>query len=152
MNRWLGVRMYALTALLILSVASAGAKGQSPTRQRWWQSSEVKARLKLSAEQVDSLDKIYSGTLAKRHESTRRLNNERAALSKILAEMAADEIDVIRQIDRVEAARSTVRKTRTLMIFRMYRVLNQEQRASLKSLGAQAVRQQTSKPFQPRCH
>ena len=152
MDRWLSVPMYTLIALLILSAASVDARGQSPTRHKWWQSDEVKALLKLSTEQVASLDEIYGGTQAKQRESIRHLRTEETTLSKIIAEMSADEIDVIRQIDRVEAARSKVRKNRTLMVFRMYRVLSLEQRARLKSWRTQAVREHTSKPSQPRCH
>ena len=143
--------MYTLIALLILSAASVDARGQSPTRHKWWQSDEVKALLKLSTEQVASLDEIYGGTQAKQRESVLFLRTEETILSKIIAEMSADEIDVIRQINRVETARSKVRKNRTLMVFRMYRVLSLEQRARLKSWRTQAG-EHTSKPSQPRCH
>ena len=66
------------------------------------------------------------------HESYRRLNGEERTLSRMIANMQVEEIDITRQIDRVEAARSELSKTRTLMVFRMYRVLNPAQRTALK--------------------
>ena len=58
----------------------------------------------------------------------RRLNAEERTLSQLVADMNVEEIDVTRQIDRVEAARSELSKTRILMVFRMHRVLTATQR------------------------
>ena len=66
------------------------------------------------------------------HESYHRLNAEERMLSQMIANMQVEEIDITRQIDRVEAARSELSKTRTLMVFRMYRVLDPTQRSALK--------------------
>ena len=121
-----------LVALVVAGAATpleAGA--QNRQRHRWWQSGEVTALLDLSAEQAANLDRIYQRSLPKMHESYRRLNAEERTLSRMIANMQVEEIDITRQIDRVEAARSELSKTRTLMVFRMYRVLNPTQRAAL---------------------
>ena len=52
--------------------------------------------------------------------------------------MNVQEIDVTRQIDRVEATRSELSKTRILMVFRMYRVLSAAQRETLDEWRARA--------------
>jgi Spy/CpxP family protein refolding chaperone len=57
----------------------------------------------------------------------RRLNAEERTLSHLVADINVEEIDVTRQIDRVEAARSELSKTRILMVFRMSRVLTATQ-------------------------
>jgi Spy/CpxP family protein refolding chaperone len=44
---------------------------------------------------------------------------------------AADEPSVKAQLDRVEAARSEANKARVLMLYRMNKLLTQEQRAKL---------------------
>jgi Spy/CpxP family protein refolding chaperone len=111
------------------AVVEAGEQGRRP--HRWWQSAEVRALLELTDEQSGGLDKIYRRTLPKQRESMRRLNAEERTLSELVADMDVEEIDVTRQIDRVEAARSELSKTRILMVFRMHRVLTETQRSSL---------------------
>ena len=61
----------------------------------------------------------------------RRLNAEERTLSQLVGDMDVEEIDVTRQIDRVEATRSELSKTRILMVFRMHRNLTQTQRDDL---------------------
>ena len=61
----------------------------------------------------------------------RRLNAEELTMSALIADMDVQEIDVIRQIDRVQAAQSELSKSRILMVFRMYRVLSAAQRDTL---------------------
>lgn len=126
--RWWGVVLAVVVAANVW--AEAGAQGRRP--HRWWQSGEVTALLDLSGRQAADLDRIYRDTLPKMHESYHRLKAEERTLSQMIATMQVEEIDVTRQIDRVEAARSELSKTRTLMVFRMYRVLDPTQRAALK--------------------
>ena len=123
----------AAVVLLVLSATSAVAGEQSRRPQRWWQSTEVRALLELSDDQSERLDKIYRRTLPKQRESMRRLNAEERTLSLLISDMNVEEIDVTRQVDRLEAARSELNKTRTLMVFRMYRVLTERQHARLKA-------------------
>ncbi len=124
----------SLLFALVVAGASAPLEADAQSRRphRWWQSEEVTALLDLSGEQAAELDRIYRRSLPKMHESYRRLNAEERTLSRMIANMQVEEIDITRQIDRVEAARSELSKTRTLMVFRMYRVLDPTQRAALK--------------------
>ncbi len=125
----------SLLIVLVMAGASAplDADAQDRRPHRWWQSEEVTSLLDLSEDQAADIDRIYQRSLPKMHESYRRLNGEERTLSRMIANMQVEEIDITRQIDRVEAARSELSKTRTLMVFRMYRVLNPAQRAALKS-------------------
>ena len=128
--RYLEIAAVVLFALTSLPAPAEASEQRHP--HRWWQSDEVKALLELTEDQFVELDEIYRETLPKQRESMRRLNAEERALSKMIADMTVAEIDVTRQVDRVEAARSELSKTRTLMVFRMYRVLTEGQRATLK--------------------
>ena len=114
----------AVVVVLLVSGADAGEQGRRP--HRWWQSDDVKALLELT-----DLDRIYRRALPKMRESMRRLNAEERALSGLVADMEVEELDVTRQIDRVEAARSELSKTRILMVFRMHRILTNTQRDAL---------------------
>ena len=46
----------------------------------------------------------------------------------------------MRTIDRVEAARSALAKTRTLMLYRMHRLLSPEQRVRLEAFERERAR------------
>ena len=127
--RWWGSLLVVLAVAIASVPFEAGAQSRRP--HQWWQSDEVTAWLDLSEEQVADLDRIYRDALPKMHESYHRLNAEERTLSHLIANMRVEEIDITRQIDRVEAARSELSKTRTLMVFRMYRVLDPEQRTAL---------------------
>ena len=127
--RWRHMTLLSLVVVTATAVVGAGEQGRRP--HRWWQSDEVKTLLELTDEQSANLDTIYRWTLPKQRESMRRLNAEKRSLSRLIGDMDVEEIDVTRQIDRVEAARSEFNKTRILMVFRMYRVLTEPQRATL---------------------
>ncbi len=128
--RWWGSVLAALVVASAAAPFEAGAQNRRP--HRWWQSDQVTAMLDLSGEQAANLERIYENALPKMHDSYHRLNAEERTLSRMIANMQVEEIDITRQIDRVEAARSELSKTRTLMVFRMYRVLDPAQRTALK--------------------
>ena len=127
--RWRNAALVSLVVVAATAVVAAGEQGRRP--HRWWQSADVKALLELTDEQSAVLDKIYRKALPKLRESMRRLNAEERTLSQLVGDMDVEEIDVTRQIDRVEATRSELSKTRILMVFRMHRVLTQHQRDGL---------------------
>ena len=125
------LRTTVLLGLLVLTASALEANEQGRVPHRWWQSEEVRTELDLTDEQSASLNRIYQQTLPKQRESMRRLYSEQMTLSQLIGDMTVQEIDVTRQIDRVEVTRSELSKTRTLMVFRMYRVLSAAQRETL---------------------
>ena len=125
-------RNVALVILVVATATAAAAAGEQRRRPHgWWQSTDVKTLLELTDEESTTLDTIYRDALPKLHESMRRLNAEESTLSGLVGDMDIEEIDVTRQIDRVEATRSELSKTRILMLFRMYRVMTEDQRTRL---------------------
>ena len=127
--RWLAVALLGVVVVTATAVVEAGEQGRRP--HRWWQSDEVKTLLDLTEDQSTRLDTIFRKMLPQARESMRRLNAEEARLSQLIEDMEVEEIDVTRQIDRVEAARSELSKSRILMVFRMHRVLGDAQRDAL---------------------
>lgn len=125
------LRTATLLGLLVLTPSALEANEQGRVPHRWWHSEEVRTELDLTDEQSASLDRIYQQTLPKQRESMGRLKSEETALSQLIGDMTVQEIDVTRQIDRVEVTRSELSKTRILMVFRMYRVLSAAQRETL---------------------
>ena len=151
MRRWT-ILLLSLVVVTVAPIPSAAANEQDRRAHRWWHSGEDKAALNLTAGQVAALDSIYRRTLPTRRESIRRLKTEENTLSKLIADMSVGESDIIRQIDRVEAARSEYRKTRTLMVFRMYRILNLSQRTTLKEWRTQESNKPGSDRTHPECY
>ena len=151
MRRW-SILLFSLVVATAAPTPSATANEQDRRAHRWWHSDEDKAALNLTAGQVAALDRIYRRTLPQRRESIRRLKTEENTLSKLIADMSVGESDIIRQIDRVEAARSEYRKARTLMVFRMYRILNLSQRTTIKAWSTQESHKRGSDRTQPECY
>ena len=149
MRPW-SILLFSLVVVTATPPPSATANEQDRRVHRWWHSDEDKAALNLTAGQVAALDSIYRRSLPKQHESIRRLRTEEDTLSKLVTDMSVEELDIIRQIDRLEAARSEFRKTRTLMVIRMYRILNVSQRTTLKAWRTQEPNKRDSDRTHPK--
>ena len=128
------LRRVGLTlVVLALAVGSAAAS----QRHKWWQAGEVKTYLGLTDEQTSQIEEIFQSTqptLRQLDKDFRRISDE---LSKMIDEMSADEWEITLQIDKVEAARSALSKARTLMFYRMHKVMTAEQRDAFSKWSEQ---------------
>ncbi len=133
-------RTFALAAVALLlaspGVARHAADGQGQSH-KWWLSDKYKSELGLTAQQSGQIEDIFQATLPKLRSGWRELDRLEGELSKLIAESRVDESQVAQMVDRVEAARAELGKTRTLMLYRMNRVLSPEQRVKLKALHEQ---------------
>lgn len=120
-----------LAVLLALAVSAPALAGQ---KAKWWRSETYQRELRLTSDQVARLDQIFhaSWPTLKRHKL--ELDRLETELSQLIAEGTAEESEVLEMIDRVEASRSALGRTRSLMLFRMHRVLSPSQRTTLKAL------------------
>jgi Spy/CpxP family protein refolding chaperone len=85
----------------------------------------------LTAAQTAEIERIFQSVRDELRAEKAELEKQEAALSRLLSESNDNEAVVVRTVDRVEAARSALAKTRTLMLYRMHRLLSPEQRARL---------------------
>jgi Spy/CpxP family protein refolding chaperone len=122
----------AWAAGLTLAVATAAAAKEE--RPKWWQSERVKAEIGLSDEQSQEIEGVFQAMLPRLRADKADLDREERALSTLLKEAAVDEPAIVEVIDRVEAARARASKSRTIMLYRMYRVLTPEQRIKLDAI------------------
>lgn len=120
------------SATLLLLLASAAPLG-AQSSFAWWKSEQFKKDLGLSPDQAERIDVIYHEALPKLRQSKGELDQQEAELSRLIAGNV-DEIQIVRQIDRVEATRAGLNKMRTLMLFHMRQVLTPEQNGKLKAL------------------
>ena len=135
--------LLALAVGLGPSIAGA-TEGQKPSK--WWQSPVCKSRVGLTATQTAEIERIFQSVRDELRAEKAELEKQEAALSRLLAESNDDEAVVVRTVDRVEAARSALAKTRTLMLYRMHRLLSPEQRARLDAYEREQARLMESPP------
>jgi len=137
--------------LLVLSATGAVAWGQPPQglqqpRWKWWQDQKSKAELNLTAEQSARIEEIFQASFPKLREGYDELDRLEQKVSKEMSADQTTEAELLRQVDAIESVRSELSKTRTLMLFRMRRVLSPEQRAKLEEMHKSAQRDRPRGP------
>jgi Spy/CpxP family protein refolding chaperone len=125
------MRAAAALLLVLLPVAASGTQGH---RQKWWQDEKMKAELALTDDQSTEVETIFQASRPKLQEGKRLLESLENDLSEMVRAHVAEEAELAVMIDRVEAARSELSKERTLMLYRMHRILTPEQNAKLKEI------------------
>ncbi len=119
-------------------------------RTKWWKDEAIKKELGLSITQCNKVDQIWESTVPSLRAAYAEMEGLEAELSRLIRENTADEKVVALQIDRVEALRSQINKARSLMLYRMHRVLNAAQHQALtKTMAARRqarVRRENERP------
>ena len=132
----------ALAALLLLGLATpALAQNGFP----WWKDDKFVKDLGLTPDQSGRIDHVYRKTFPQLRQGSEDLDRQEAELSRLIANNAEEAL-VERQIDRVEAVRANLNKTRMLMLLHMVRVMSAEQRARFNPLHDQWVRDHPRPP------
>jgi len=121
------VRRTVAALVLVALVSPAGAQSFA-----WWKDESFKKEVGLTADQCARIDAIFQTTVPKQREGWKELDRLEGELSKMI-ETRADEAAVVKQVDRVEAQRATLNKTRTLMLLHMRQVLTPDQLVRFKA-------------------
>jgi Spy/CpxP family protein refolding chaperone len=111
-----------------------GAPPGSPggmQRFKWWQDEHIIAELRLAPEQSARIEEIFQTAFNRMKPVADDLSKREETLSNLISGNDVTEAEVLKQADQVEALRGTLSKSRTLMLFRMRRVLSADQRAKL---------------------
>ena len=119
---------------LVLSVIVLGAAAPALAQGRWWQSERYKKDLALTAEQITRIEDIFQAAAPLARAQKEAFDRREEKLSKVIADPKSDEADVIKATDLLEVARNEMNRSRTLLLFRIRRVLNDEQLAKLNAL------------------
>lgn len=117
----------------------------------WWKTEPFKKDLGLTADQSARIDRIYEATLPELRQEWGQLSKLEEKLSHLI-QGDADEATLSRQIDRVETARASANKTRSLMLVQMLKVLTPEQRVRFKTIHDRwlaEVRRSNEPPARP---
>jgi Spy/CpxP family protein refolding chaperone len=99
-------------------------------RPKWWIDQKLRTELGITDQQSAAVDKIWQASMPSLMDGHQKLDKLEEALSQMAD--ATDEAAVKAQIDKVENFRAELSKQRTLMIYRMNRLLTPDQRAKVK--------------------
>jgi len=80
------------------------------------------------------VDAIFQEWWPKLRASYDELNKSESQLDALIKRKETSETDVVRQLEQVKQARGEVNKNRTLMLYRMYRILSPEQLVKLEEI------------------
>jgi Spy/CpxP family protein refolding chaperone len=133
---------WALAALLLISSGAAAQPPQGQSDQhgrggsgppKWWVEEKSRAELGINDQQSALIEQVWQKSIPRLRELRQKLDDMEAVLSKMVRD-AVNESSLIAELDKVEAVRAEANKARTLMLYRMNRVLSPEQREKLKAM------------------
>jgi Spy/CpxP family protein refolding chaperone len=116
-----------------------GADGRSKDEHRmpWWKAPDTRAELGISDKQSKDIDDIFQDTVPALRAAKEELDKLDDAVAKLIKEGSADITIVARQVGQAEQARANLTTKRTVMLYRMHRLLTPDQRAKLDAMFAQ---------------
>ncbi len=108
--------------------------GQVPQRAKWWQDARIQAELRLTADQSARIEDVFQSFFTRNKGTADELSRREEQLSKLISGSDVTEVQLLREADQVEILRGQLGKERTLMLFRMRRVLTADQRNKLAEI------------------
>jgi Spy/CpxP family protein refolding chaperone len=103
---------------------------------KWWQNERFQKELVLTTEQITRIEGIYQTTEPMLRAQKQAIDKREEKLSKVIQDPKSDEPMLLQATDRLEAARNELSRTRTLMLFRIRRVLTDEQNLKINAMHA----------------
>jgi Spy/CpxP family protein refolding chaperone len=136
---------------LVLSFRMFGAaRDASAQGFKWWQNERFKQELVLTDEQITRLEETFQALQPTLKNQKETLDKLESRLSKVVNDPRSDEAAVLQILERVESARGELSKSRTLLSFRMRRILTTDQNVKMTALHEQWVRERRNRSNQPR--
>jgi Spy/CpxP family protein refolding chaperone len=111
------------------------SRGQGPSQRGdrfyWWKDADVMKEIGITAHLSKKIDELFHKRLPQASAQWAELQKQTRELDRLIRErkVGADVISV--QLDRVEAQRTMVNKSRTLMYYEMYQLLSADQYTKL---------------------
>jgi Spy/CpxP family protein refolding chaperone len=128
-------RRLAALALILAGAAILWGSPASAQGFKWWQSDAFVRGLGLTQEQSTKIEAVFQKTLPVLRQQKDSLDKAEANFNQMVE--ASDDAQVMAQVGVVEAARSELNKSRTMMLLRMRRVLTPDQRVQFVMLQQQ---------------
>jgi hypothetical protein len=102
---------------------------------RWWRSPRIVAELRLSGRQAAAVDGVYRSMRAQLADCARNAAAARRRLDDVLLAEGVDDMFEM-ATSQLADTESECRRTRTLMLYRMFRELSVDQRQGLAAIAA----------------
>jgi Spy/CpxP family protein refolding chaperone len=100
----------------------------------WWKAPETRAELNITDRQSKDIDDIFQETVPSLRAAKDDLDKLDDAVTKLIKEGTADVAVIAAKVAQAEQARATLTTKRTVMLYRMHRLLTPEQRAKLDAM------------------
>jgi Spy/CpxP family protein refolding chaperone len=113
---------------------SQPARPAGEHRVPWWKAPETRAELGISDRQSKDIDDIFQETLPDLRAAKEELDKLDEAVTKLIKDGVADVTVIARQVAQAEQARANLTTKRTVMLYRMHRLLTPEQRVKLDAM------------------
>ena len=139
------MRVARIAAIVVVTLLAVAPELEAQSF-KWWQDEKSKAVLSLTGDQVTRLEEIFQTALQQMRPHYEELSRQEKALSALIERPETTEAEVERLAEQVESLRADLGKARTLMLFRIDRVLTPEQRVKLKELHASGERGRSRGP------
>ena len=131
-----------LTLSLLAVVWATPADAQ---RFRWWKDDRFTRELSLTPDQSGRIEAVFQAAQPALRAQQRALSVLEDDLSKLVQEARVEESEVDHFVGKVEAARAELAKTRTMMIYRIRRILTLEQHVKLQALFEEREKERRGK-------
>lgn len=126
-------QLAASLVVIVCVVLPVAAQG------KWWQSEEYRRELRLTPEQSKRLEEVFQAAVPTLKSLKKSLDQAESEFERLVER--GDDGSVMDQVERVEAARSELSKSHTMMMLRMRRVLTTDQWAKFTAMHQAAERE-----------
>lgn len=121
---------------------SSSGRGNSQNRPNpnqivsweWWKDESAAKEMHLTQTQVRKISGLYENRVRQLKPVYEELERQRDELDKMSRERTVEVAVYAIQVNRVEALRSELNKTRTIMLYEMHRVLTAEQMVKFREI------------------
>ena len=127
-------KSFICLSLSLMVLAAPGAALAQGFSFKWWQTERFQKELALTAEQITRIEAIFSTHEPSLRAQKAALDKLESKLSRAIADPKSDEATVLQAAERLEGARAELSRTRTLQLFRIRRVLTDDQNVKLKAI------------------
>jgi Spy/CpxP family protein refolding chaperone len=117
------------------SASKGDSKGdhKAPQRPKWWIDQKLRAEFGISDQQSALVEQIWRKSAPPLSEAREKVRKLEEILAQLTRDDSIDEAKIIAQIEQVEQMRAEANRQRTLMIYRMNKILKPDQRAKVRA-------------------
>ena len=131
---------------LVLSlVALSWPATANAQRFKWWKDDGFTRELSLPTDQSGRSEAVFQSAQPELRAQQRALSMLEDELSKLVQDAKVEESELDHFVGKVESARAELAKTRTMMIYRIRRILSLEQHVKLQKLFEQREKDRRGK-------